>query len=84
MAIMKVIERDFAVHVDYCPRPARIWNGKPYANLFDDCSGCEHFTNEYNQDEKYMICNHPKAKNQVSEGEYNRLNNIVQKTVFDY
>lgn len=29
-----------AVHVDDCPIPAREWEGKPYANLLDDCVGC--------------------------------------------
>ncbi len=31
-----------AAHVDGCPRPARVWRGKPYANVADDCTGCEH------------------------------------------
>ena len=31
-----------AVHVDRCPIQIRVWNGKPYANMVDDCVGCEH------------------------------------------
>lgn len=34
--------RGFAWHVDGCPIPARTWNQKPYANVIDDCTGCEH------------------------------------------
>ena len=36
------IYRGLAIHVDGCPLPARVWNGKPYANVVHDCSGCEH------------------------------------------
>lgn len=34
--------RGFALHVDGCPIPARKWRGKAYANVMDDCTGCEH------------------------------------------
>ena len=34
--------RGFALHADGCPIPARVWRGKPYANVIDDCTGCEH------------------------------------------
>lgn len=40
--VRPMIERGFALHVDGCPLPARVWNGKPYANVVDDCTGCEH------------------------------------------
>ena len=36
------VYRGMALHVDGCPLPARVWNGKPYANVIDDCTGCEH------------------------------------------
>ena len=36
------VSRGFAVHVDGCPLPARMWRGRPYANVVDDCIGCEH------------------------------------------
>jgi hypothetical protein len=36
------ISRGMALHVDDCPIPARVWRGKPYANVIDDCWGCEH------------------------------------------
>ena len=36
------VRRGLALHVDYCPVRARMWRGKPYANLIDDCAGCEH------------------------------------------
>ena len=38
----ETIERGFALHVDGCPLPARVWRGKPYANVIDDCVWCEH------------------------------------------
>ena len=34
--------RGLADHADGCPVPARVWNGKPYANMIDDCAYCEH------------------------------------------
>ena len=34
--------RGFALHADGCPLPARVWRGKPYANVMEDCAGCEH------------------------------------------
>ena len=36
------VYRGLALHVDRCPIPARTWKGKPYANVIDDCTGCEH------------------------------------------
>lgn len=38
---LPIVSRGMAVHVDDCPLPARVWRGKPYANVTDDCSGCE-------------------------------------------
>jgi len=40
-ARLKTVLRSFALHVDGCPIPARLWRGKPYANVIDDCSQCE-------------------------------------------
>lgn len=37
------ISRGFAFHYDECPISARVYKGKPYANVIDDCLGCEHF-----------------------------------------
>ena len=39
---MPVIYRGYALHADGCPVPARVWRGKPYANVNDDCSNCEY------------------------------------------
>lgn len=36
------IRRGLAVHVDWCPIAVRVWRGKPYANVNDDCASCEH------------------------------------------
>ena len=38
---MPVVFRGMALHVDNCPKPARKWHGKPYANVMDDCLYCE-------------------------------------------
>jgi hypothetical protein len=35
--------RGFAFHYDECPIRAREYKGKSYANVIDDCLGCEHF-----------------------------------------
>ena len=40
--LLPSVERGLAWHVDECPIPARVWKGKPYANVVDDCIGCEH------------------------------------------
>ncbi len=48
------IYRGFALHVDGCPLPARVWNGKPYANVVDDCTGCE-YALEFSSEEA-VIC----------------------------
>ena len=60
------INRGLAIHVDGCPVRARVWQGKPYANVIDDCTGCRYaldFTDES------VICN----GDHVSEQEQNRL-----------
>jgi hypothetical protein len=36
------VQRGMATHIDGCPLPARRWNGKPYANLVDNCLGCRY------------------------------------------
>lgn len=38
---LPVVQRGMAVHVDGCPLPARVWRGRPYANVIDDCLYCE-------------------------------------------
>ena len=40
--LLPSVYRGLALHVDRCPIPARTWKGKPYANVIDDCTGCEH------------------------------------------
>ena len=40
--LLESVDRGMAVHVDGCPIRARVWNGRPYANMIDDCTGCEH------------------------------------------
>ncbi|MBR6529826.1 MAG: topoisomerase DNA-binding C4 zinc finger domain-containing protein [Clostridia bacterium] len=39
----KAVNRSLAAwHIDYCPIKARVWRGKPYANVTDDCFSCEY------------------------------------------
>lgn len=38
----KIIERGFALHVDFCPIQSRTWKGKPFANYLDDCGYCKY------------------------------------------
>jgi len=38
---MPMTFRGMAAHVDNCPKPARKWHGKPYANVMDDCLYCK-------------------------------------------
>ena len=40
--LLPSVHRGFAWHVDGCPIPARTWYQKPYANVVDDCTGCDH------------------------------------------
>ena len=40
--LLQTVHRGLADHADGCPIPARVWNGKPYANMIDDCAYCEH------------------------------------------
>lgn len=60
---MPVTNRGMAVHVDNCPIPARIWRGKPYANVIDDCLNCE-FNLQYGGD--FIICSGAKNSDQNS------------------
>ena len=41
-ARVQSVHRGWAWHVDGCPIPARVWKGKAYANVIDDCTGCRH------------------------------------------
>lgn len=36
------VRRGFAIHVDGCPIQARVWRGRVYANVVDDCICCDH------------------------------------------
>ena len=48
------INRGFAIHVDGCPVQARVWQGKPYANVIDDCTRCRY---ALDFGDKSVICN---------------------------
>lgn len=38
----KEIERGLAIHADDCPINTRVWKGKSYANIIDDCLNCKY------------------------------------------
>lgn len=40
--VLRSVSRGYATHVDDCPIQARIWKGRAYANVVDDCVSCEH------------------------------------------
>ncbi|MCW5199880.1 hypothetical protein VU05_04130, partial [Desulfobulbus sp. F1] len=50
------IYRGLAIHVDFCPIKIRIWRGKFYANVIDDCIYCEYCL-EVGQHTSYIRCN---------------------------
>lgn len=37
-----IIRRGFASHIDNCPINRRIWKGRSYANMIDDCLSCSY------------------------------------------
>lgn len=51
----KNIRRGLALHVDYCPIESRIFKGKPYANVLDDCSSCEYHLDLYSDDDNGIL-----------------------------
>jgi len=68
-----IIERGLALHVDYCPRRIRCWRGKFYANVIDDCFGCEYFLEiEYEQKECSFEHDYPKAIALYCLGKYKK------------
>jgi hypothetical protein len=40
--VMRSVRRGFATHADDCPIQARVWRGRSYANVVDDCVSCEY------------------------------------------
>lgn len=62
----KIVRRGIASHIDNCPLPARVWKGKPYANLIDDCFYCEYYFDSRGDDgnsHSYLTCvGHAKAQ----------------------
>lgn len=38
----RIVSRGAALHVDYCPKRARVWRKKSYANYRHDCFDCEY------------------------------------------
>lgn len=57
MKELKIINRGFMMHVDYCPIGMREYKGKPYANFIDDCTSCPNFKDRYKLGEdEYIKC----------------------------
>ncbi|WPJ97643.1 competence protein CoiA family protein [Coraliomargarita algicola] len=50
-----IVKRGMARHVDYCPQGVRIWRGKSYANVFDDCLHCP-YAYRIGDDWSYVFC----------------------------
>jgi len=72
--VKPIFTRNYAVHVDDCPIRARVWRGQPYANVTDDCSGCEYNitiirnrTNEEEDDDEFLYCSGRIKVKSVSE-----------------
>lgn len=61
-----VINRGLANHVDNCPIQARVWRGKPYANVIDDCWCCDYYLGEQHNKHggmEFIYCNgHQRTK----------------------
>ena len=56
---LKLKVHGFALHAMDCPIKARIWKGIPYANVMDDCTGCEYYGRiEYDTqgESEYLCC----------------------------
>lgn len=51
----KTVSRGCATHVDHCPIYSRVWKGKPYANVLDDCPYCD-FVLEIGTNADEIIC----------------------------
>lgn len=52
---IKTVHRNGPVHADGCPIAKRVWNGKPYANVTDDCLYCE-YNLSVGPNSNYVIC----------------------------
>ena len=49
--VIPLVMHGCALHTEYCPNKVRVFRGKSYANVYDDCSGCENFLNMKEQNE---------------------------------
>jgi len=80
------ISRGLASHADYCPISARVWRGKPYANVIDDCAYCPfHIDTEYEllydetygyDEREYIVCS---GKHGISS--YSDLKEHIKKQI---
>jgi len=62
----EIVHRGMAAHIDNCPIRARVWKGRPYANLIDDCFYCDYFFdsrgNEWSSHTHITCLGHEKEK----------------------
>lgn len=75
--VKEIISRGLALHIDYCPIAARVWHGKPYANMMDDCASCQFFVhttphydptkNDEFGNDKLLYCSGKKMVGSISD-----------------
>lgn len=51
-----IIRRDSGCYIDGCPIAALYWNGKPYANCFEDCLFCAYCIDYSGDNENFILC----------------------------
>lgn len=59
----EIVMRNYALQIDDCPIKKRIWKNKSYANLIDDCYGCEYFITDKKGDVQSIFCS---GKNRIA------------------
>ena len=52
---MWIVNRGMSRHIDNCPLEKRVWNGKTYANVLDDCLNCDRLI-EWKNMSDYILC----------------------------
>lgn len=82
---MPVIKRGFASHVDNCPINSRVWKGKVYANLCDDCFCCNYMLS-FRQDDILQIENRTieAIKDHISHEKLEFISSLKHKSFLNY
>lgn len=50
-----IVQRGFSSHVDDCPRRVRVWRGRGYANITDNCLRCRHALH-VDEEMRWLVC----------------------------